>query len=165
MSERRTSEQVLGLLAWLGITFAAAAVGALASVQADSFYAQLVRPTWAPPGSWFGPVWSALYGLMAIAAWLVWRVPVPRRSSTPLVLFLLQLAANALWSWLFFAWRLGGAAFVDTLVLLVLLAATLVSFWRVRPLAGMLLLPYLAWVTFASVLTWAVWRGNPGLLG
>jgi tryptophan-rich sensory protein len=72
---------------------------------------------------------------------------------------------NALWSWLFFASRLGGLAFLDVLVLLALIAATVVSFWRVSRLAGALMLPYLAWVGFASVLTWVIWQRNPTLLG
>lgn len=149
---------------WLTVAFAAAAVGAVASVQAASFYSQLVRPGWAPPAGVFGPVWSALYALMGVAAWLVWREPKEGGHALPLSLFVAQLAVNALWSWLFFAWHLGAAAFGDVLLLLALIAATIMAFWRVRPLAGMLLLPYLAWVGFASALTWAVWQRNPGVL-
>ena len=78
---------------------------------------------------------------------------------------MLQLALNALWSWLFFAWHLGGLAFAEIVVLWVLILATVVSFWRVRPLAGALLFPYLLWVTFASVLNYSVWQLNPQVLG
>jgi tryptophan-rich sensory protein len=158
------SKQILGLLGWLAVTFVAAAIGAFASARAASFYGELLRPSWAPPASWFGPVWSVLYVLMAVAAWVVWRVPLEARSRTPLVLFLFQLVANALWSWLFFVWRLGGLAFADVVVLLALIAATLVSFWRVKRVAGALLLPYLCWVGFATALTWSVWQSNPTLL-
>jgi translocator protein len=161
MGDRLVSKQILGLFGWLAVTFIAAAVGAFASSQAASFYGELTRPSWAPPVSWFGPVWSVLYLLMAVAAWVVWRVPREARTGTPLLLFLLQLAVNALWSWLFFAWRLGGLAFTDIVVLLALIPATLVSFWR---LAGALLPPYLCWVTFATALTWSVWQSNPALL-
>jgi translocator protein len=164
MSERLMSKQILGLLGWLAVTFVAAAAAALASAQAASFYGELTRPTWAPPASWFGPVWSVLYVLMAVAAWVVWRVPREDRTRTPLVLFLVQLAVNALWSWLFFAWRLGSVAFTDIVVLLALIVATLVSFWKVKRLAGVLLLPYLCWVSFATALTWSVWQSNPALL-
>jgi tryptophan-rich sensory protein len=101
---------------------------------------------------------------MAVAAWVVWRVPLEARTRTPVVLFLLQLAVNALWSWLFFAWRFGGLAFTDIVVLLALIAATLVSFWKVKWLAGALLLPYLCWVSFATALTWSIWQSNPTLL-
>lgn len=136
----------------------------MATVDAGSFYSQLVRPTWAPPGWAFGPVWTVLYLLMAIAAWLVWREQGAGDRRLALTLFMVQLGANALWSWLFFAWRNGALAFAEVLVLLALIAATVAAFWRVRRLAGVLLLPYLAWVCLATALTWAVWQGNPQLL-
>jgi tryptophan-rich sensory protein len=157
--------QIGGLLAWLAIGFVAAAIGAVASVQAGSFYLSLSRPAWAPPASVFGPVWTALYTLMAIAAWLVWREGGYSNARAALNLFLAQLAFNALWSWLFFAWHLGAVAFVDILLLWVLLVATLVAFWRIRPLAGLLLVPYLLWVIFAAVLNYTVWQMNPDVLG
>lgn len=155
----------LGLLAWLVVTAAAAAVGAFASIEAADFYAQLERPAWAPPAAWFGPVWTVLYALMGIAAWLVWRARGFVTARAGLALFLVQLAANALWSWLFFAWRLGAAAFAEILVLWILVAATFVAFWRVSKVAAVLLVPYWLWVTFASVLAFTVWRLNPSLLG
>jgi tryptophan-rich sensory protein len=155
----------MALLGWLAVTFAAAALGAIASADAGEFYARLVRPAWAPPGWLFGPVWTVLYALMAVAAWLVWRVGGWRRQGGALVLFLAQLAVNALWTWLFFAWRLGGAAFAEILLLWILVAATVAAFWRVRALAGALLVPYLAWVSYACALSFAVWRLNPALLG
>jgi tryptophan-rich sensory protein len=160
--------QGIGLAGWLAITFAAAAVGTIASLDAPGFYAELDRPAWAPPASVFGPVWTVLYLLMGLAAWLVWRERRGPRDvhgvGGALGLFVTQLVANALWSWLFFAWHDGATAFAEILVLLALIALTAVSFWRIRPLAGALLLPYLAWVTFASMLTLAVWQRNPGLL-
>ena len=161
---RSIPTQVLGLAGWLLVSFAAAAVGGLASVRAGAFYQQLSRPGWAPPASVFGPVWSVLYLLMALAAWLVWRERGFGGARTALGLFLLQLAANALWTWLFFAWRQGALAFGEILVLWFLIVATLVAFWRVRPTAALLLLPYLGWVSFAAVLTYAVWQRNPLLL-
>ena len=166
MSTHRSStrRQLLGLLAWVAVTFVAAAIGSAASIQAAPFYGELVRPDWAPPARLFGPVWTALYALMAVAAWLVWREGGVRRNRTALTLFTVQLALNALWSWLFFGWRMGGAAFADILVLWMVIVATVVAFWRVRPLAGALLLPYLAWVGFAAVLNWSIWQRNPTLL-
>ena len=155
-------KQVVGLAGWLLLCLAAAAVGALASVQAVEFYGQLAQPSWAPPSSLFGPVWSVLYALMGIAAWLVWRSPGSKGAA--LGLFGVQLAANALWSWLFFAWHLGALAAVEVLVLLALIVATIMAFWRISRPAALLLVPYLLWVSFASVLTWTVWRSNPGLL-
>ncbi len=156
--------QLLGLLGWLLLVFAAAAIGGLASSRAGPFYQQLVRPDWAPPGWLFAPVWSMLYLLMGIAAWLVWRGPGFRGARIALALFLVQLAANALWTWLFFAWQKGALAFGEILVLWALILATVIAFWRVRPLAGALLLPYLAWVSFACALSYSIWQMNPRLL-
>ncbi len=164
MSQRSTRAQAIGLLAWLAVAFVAAALGAIASIDAKSFYAELAKPAWAPPASVFGPVWSVLYLLMGAAAWLVWREKGAKGLSVALALFLVQLGANALWSWLFFAWKYGALAFADVVVLLALIAATVAAFWRVRRLAGILLMPYFAWVCFASALTWAVWQGNPRAL-
>ena len=162
---RSAVNQFVGLAGWLALTFLAAAIGAVASAQAGAFYGQLVRPSWAPPGWLFGPVWSALYVLMAVAAWLVWRQSSLRRVAIALGLFVVQLAANALWSWLFFVWNQGAWAFVEVLLLWVLIALTVASFFRLSVLAAALLLPYLAWVTFATALTWATWRLNPAVLG
>ncbi|MBL8265503.1 TspO/MBR family protein [Steroidobacter sp.] len=158
-------QQIFGLAGWLAVCFAAAAVGAVASVQAGSFYLSLVRPSWAPPASVFGPVWTVLYALMAVSAWLVWREGGFRHARTALTLFLVQLILNALWSWLFFAWHLGAAAFVDIVLLWGLIVATVIAFWRIRPLAGALLIPYLLWVSFATALNYSVWQLNPQALG
>lgn len=165
MAELSRKKQLYGLAAWLGVTFVAASIGSVASLRAGEFYAQLTRPGWAPPAALFGPVWTALYVLMGIAAWLVWRERGFAGAAGALSLFLVHLAFNALWSWLFFAWRSGALAFAEVLVLWAMILATLVAFWRVKPLAGALMVPYLVWVTYASALTWSVWRGNPDLLG
>lgn len=153
------------LIGWLALCAAAGAIGAFASVDAREFYATLDQPAWAPPAGVFGPVWTTLYALMGVAAWLVWRERDAPTRNAALVLFVVQLAVNALWSWLFFAWHRGAFAFLDILVLLVLIVATLASFWKIRPLAGALLLPYLAWVGFATALCYRVWQDNPGKLG
>ncbi|HEX5871444.1 MAG TPA: TspO/MBR family protein [Longimicrobium sp.] len=161
----RTAREWPALLAWGALVFVTAAAGTVASLEAASFYSALKRPEWAPPSSWFGPVWTVLYIAMAVAAWLVWRERLRTNTSAALALFVIQLALNALWSWLFFAWRQGAMAFADIVLLCVLVAATIAAFWRVRPVAGALLLPYLLWVSFATALSFAVWRANPGLLG
>ena len=149
---------------WLLLTFAAAAVGALGSSDTPEFYGQLVRPGWAPAASVFGPVWTLLYCLIGISAWLVWRARRLEAGVLPYTLFAAQLAANALWSWLFFEYRQGAWAFVEILALDALIVAMLATFSRIKPLAAWLLVPYLAWVSFASALTFAVWRLNPELL-
>jgi tryptophan-rich sensory protein len=154
--------QWLGLACWQALAFATAAIGAVASVSSRELYAELLRPAWAPPGWLFGPVWTALYALMGVSACLVWR---ERSFAGARCGVGTQLAVNALWSWLFFAWRLGGAAFAEFLLLWGLIVATVIAYRRISALAAVLLLPYLAWVTFASALTFAVWRLNPALLG
>lgn len=158
-------KQFVGLVGWILGSFVAAAIGGAASLQAGPFYTQLARPDWAPPSFLFGPVWTVLYALMGIAAWLVWRDAGFRAAKTALTLFLVQLALNALWSWLFFAWHRGGLAFADILLLWALIVGTLIAFWRIRPLAGALLVPYLMWVSFASALNYSVWQLNPEILG
>lgn len=165
MSTQSKQNQVFGLFAWLAVSFAASAVGAVASVRASAFYNQLAQPDWAPPSSVFGPVWIVLYALMGFAAWLVWRSGGFQRNRLALTLFFAQLAVNALWSWLFFAWHLGAAAFVDILLLVLLVGVTLMSFWRVQRLAGALLVPYLLWIGFAAALNYSVWQLNPQVLG
>ena len=158
------TKSILGLVIWLLITFAAAGIGAVASANAGEFYGNLSRPGWAPPASLFGPVWSVLYLLIAVAAWLVWKEGGFRGASLALSMMILQLAANALWTWIFFAWHRGALAFVEIIVLWILIVITMILFWRVRPVAGALFVPYLLWVTFASALTYSMWQRNPQVL-
>jgi len=165
VNTNRTTRDGPSLLAWGALVFVAAAAGTVASLDAASFYATLRRPEWSPPSWLFGPVWTLLYAAMAVGAWLVWRERHRTTTGFALGLFVVQLAFNALWSWLFFAWRQGAMAFADIVLLCVLVTATIVAFWRIRPLAGALLVPYLTWILFASALNYAVWQPNPGLLG
>lgn len=158
------TRSILGFLGWFGLCFATAALGAKASITAGRFYAQLARPDWAPPGWVFGPVWTLLYVLMALAAWEVWRRKGWSGATPALTLFLAQLVVNGLWSWLFFAWRRGAASMADVVLLLILLLATTRAFARVSTRAALLLAPYVVWVAFATALTFAVWRRNPLLL-
>jgi tryptophan-rich sensory protein len=152
-------QKILGLLGWLLLCFAAAAVGSL--FMPGEWYAALNKPAWNPPGWIFGPVWTALYAMMAVAAWLIWHrggLAVQRR---PLGLFLAQLALNALWTPLFFGLRQPGLAFAEILLLWLAILATLLAFRPVSRAAAWLLVPYLAWVSFAAVLNGALWRLNP----
>lgn len=158
------TRQLLGLIGWVAVCVAAAGIGGVASMNAGGFYEQLSRPAWAPPAWLFGPVWSVLYLMMGVSAWLVWRERGFGGARLALSLFLVQLAVNALWTWLYFAWRQGALAFVEILVLWVLILATILAFWRIRPLAGALLVPYLAWVSYATALTFATWQANPAVL-
>ena len=165
MLHRSAPQQAFALVLWLCATLATGGIGAAASINAASFYRQLTQPAWAPPAWLFDPVWSVLYVLMGIAAWLVWRQHGFRGAASALALFVAQLFANALWTWLFFAWRLGAAALVEIVILWLLIATTIVLFWQLQRMAAVLLLPYLAWVSFATALNLSLWRLNPSLLG
>ena len=156
--------QGLGLALWILVSLAAGGVGGVASVNARDFYARLDQPAWAPPGWLFGPVWTTLYVMMGVAAWLVWRSRGWDGASLALTLFLVQLVLNALWTWLFFAWHNGALALADIVALLLLIVATIVAFAPVSRWAAVLLVPYLCWVAFATALTASVWTRNKGLL-
>jgi len=154
--------QIIAAVVFVTVSLGAGALGSLATRRAiPEWYSQLVRPAWTPPSWLFGPVWTLLYVLMGIAAWLVWqRAGGMRAAAGPMTLFFAQLALNAAWSLVFFGLRQPGWAFLNIVALWALILATLVAFWRVWPLAGALLLPYLAWVSFASGLNFAIWRMN-----
>jgi tryptophan-rich sensory protein len=149
------------LVAFLALCFGVAALGGWWTAESvGTWYKTLRKPSWNPPSWVFGPVWTALYTMMAVAAWLVWRrrreVPV----RVPLTLFAVQLALNLAWSGLFFAMRRPDLGVLDIAALWVVLAATTAAFFRVRTLAGALLVPYLLWVSFAAALNVALWRLN-----
>lgn len=153
-----TAKQTAVFVVILLICFAAAGFGSIATTpNIPTWYATLTKPSWNPPNWLFGPVWTALYICMAVAAWLVWRQGGPR---TPLTLFAIQLALNAAWSWIFFWFHLPVIAFLEILVLLAAIAATTIAFWPRSRAAGILMLPYLGWVAFASVLNFTIWRMN-----
>jgi translocator protein len=148
----------LALIFLIVICFAVAGLGGLTTTPSiPNWYAELSKPLWTPPGWLFGPVWSVLYLGMAVAAWLVWR---QGNAIVPLILFGVQLVFNAAWSWLFFGLHNPGAAFVDIVLLLAAITATTAVFWRRSLVAGLLFVPYLAWVSFAAVLNFAIWRLN-----
>jgi benzodiazapine receptor len=148
----------LALAGWLLLCFAAASLGAV--FMPGDWYAALKKPAWNPPGWVFGPVWSALYTMMAVAAWLVWQRGGFAAQRRPLGFFLAQLALNALWTPLFFGLHQPGVAFAEIVLLWLAIAWTIVAFWPVHRVAAGLLVPYLAWVSFAAVLNGTLWRLN-----
>jgi translocator protein len=152
------THSILGFAGWLVLCFAAAAIGSLFPI--GPWYESLVKPAWNPPNWLFGPVWTLLYILMAVAAWLVWRSHGFKGATLPLTMFAVQLALNTGWSWLFFGLHQPGVAFAEIILLWAAILATIVLFWRVKRLAGVLLLPYLLWVSFAAVLNYTVWQLN-----
>lgn len=131
------------------------------NLSVGDWYATLNKPSWNPPKWVFGPVWTALYIGMAVAAWLVWRKNGLADAWLPLLLFGVQLFLNAAWSALFFGMRSPGIAFADIVLLWIAILATIIAFGRVSSLAATLLVPYLAWVSFATALNWSIWRMNP----
>lgn len=157
------AQQIIGLLVALGVTSIAAAAGAVASSTAPTFYASLTRPAWAPPAWVFGPVWTVLYLLMGIAAWLVWRKRTARRRPA-LTLYAIQLFFNAVWSWVFFRAHLGELSIINILLLWVLIVWLIFLFRKISLASAVLLIPYLLWVSFAAALNIMIWRLNPGLL-
>ncbi len=153
-----TAQSILGILAALAVTFGTAFVGSRFPV--DEWYAELAKPAWNPPNWIFGPVWTLLYLLMALAAWLVWREHGLSGATLPLGVFVLQLILNAGWSWIFFGRHEIGLALVEILILWAAILWTIIGFWRLNPLSGGLMVPYLLWVTFAAALNAAIWRLN-----
>ena len=150
--------QAAGLVAWLVFSFGAATSGFFG--MPGEWYAGIQKPAWNPPSWVFGPVWSALYAMMGVAAWGVWREggwPLQKRA---LGWFLAQWALNFLWTPLFFGLHRMGWAFVEMLLLWTAIAMTITAFWRVRRWAAILLCPYLAWVSFAAVLNGTLWWLN-----
>ena len=135
--------------------------GLVTAQGVQDWYPTLIKPSFNPPSWVFGPVWTVLYLMMGIAAFLVWQKGWDSGAvKVALALFAIQLILNGLWSVLFFGIRMPGLAFAELLLLWFSIGGTVVLFWRVSPVAGMLLLPYEAWVTFAAVLNGSIWILN-----
>jgi benzodiazapine receptor len=153
--------QWFALALCLIICLATAGLGAaLTSLSVGDWYAGLNKPSWNPPNWIFAPVWTTLYIGMAIAAWLVWRRKGMVGAWLPLLLFGLQLFFNAAWSALFFGMRNPGIALINIVLLWFAILATIISFRRISNVAAALLVPYFAWVSFATALNWSIWRLN-----
>jgi translocator protein len=149
------------LVLFVVVCFVAAGAGAdFTSHSVRDWYPTLRKPSWNPPAWIFGPVWTVLYLMMAIAAWLVWRRRGFEGAAGALGIFTLQLALNALWSPLFFGLRNPLAGLLDIVPLWAAILATLVCFLRISPLAGALMVPYWLWVSFATALNFVTWKMN-----
>lgn len=154
-------KSALVAVGFIALSFAAAAIPQLIwDTQPDEWYRNLEKPSFNPPSWVFGPVWTALYILMGVAAWLVWRQYPARSVWIPLTLFFIQLALNAAWSPLFFTFHELALAFAELVVLWLAILATTAAFFRVSTTAGFLMTPYLAWTTFAAVLNYTIWQLN-----
>lgn len=149
-----------GLLVSVLVTMLAGGLAGIATGSSVStWYSTIQRPSWTPPDGVFAPVWSALYASMGVALWLACRAK-PAEAAVPVVVYAAQLGLNLLWSVLFFGLRRPDLAFAEIVLLWCAILATVVVFWRTTSWAGVLLLPYLLWVTFAAVLNGAIWRMN-----
>jgi tryptophan-rich sensory protein len=147
------------LLICLVICFLPAVIGG--RFAPGAWYASLAKPALNPPGWVFGPVWTVLYALMGIALFLIWQRRGAPGWALAVTVFAIQLVLNAAWSWLFFGMQRPDLAFIEICAMWVFIALSIVAFWRLRPLAGGLLLPYAAWVAFAAWLNLQLWRLNP----
>lgn len=155
------SRHWLALAVFILICLGAGALGSwFTTPSLDGWYAGLRKPSWNPPDWIFAPVWTTLYLLMAVAAWLVWRRAGFAGGRTALALFAVQLILNVGWSALFFGMRNPGAAFVEIVLLWLAIVVTVAAFRPVSRAAAWLLVPYLAWVTFAGALNLTIWRLN-----
>ena len=155
-SKLRTS---LTLVGFLVATFCAPALGAFS--RPGAWYLALNKPSWNPPAWSFGPAWTLLYTLMAVAAFLVWKRGGFAAQRVPLALYGLQLGLNAAWTPIVFGAHALGLGLLTIGALWIAILLTLLIFRRIRPLAGALMLPYLLWVSFATALNFALWRMNP----
>lgn len=152
---------ITGLVVFLfGCLGVLAAGGAATASSVGTWYQALQKPPFNPPDWLFAPVWTALYVMMAVAGWRVWRAYGLRGARAALALFGIQLALNLAWSFVFFGYRLIGAALVEIIVLLAAIVATTILFWKRDRLAGLLFIPYAGWVAFATILNFALWQLN-----
>lgn len=152
---------IAGLLAFLVICLAISVAGGAATASSvGTWYQTLQKPSFNPPNWLFAPVWTALYIMMAVAGWRVWRAHGLRGARAAMALFAVQLALNLAWSFLFFGYRMIGAALIEIILLLMAILVTTVLFWKRDRLAGMLFIPYAGWVAFATILNFALWRLN-----
>jgi len=131
------------------------------STSVTTWYLTIEKPSWNPPNWVFGPVWTTLFVMMAVSAWLVWSRLGWKGARVPLLIFLGQLFLNAAWSYLFFGLRDPGLALVDVVLLWFAILSTMLAFRRVSTWATALIVPYLAWVSFATLLNWTLWQMNP----
>lgn len=149
---------MVALGGWILLSMLAGVSGGVA--RPDAWYDGIRKPRWNPPNWVFAPAWTVLYVTMGVAAWMVWSRREETAVGLALGLFVVQLLFNSAWSWIFFRFRRIDLAFYELVAMWLLVLATLLAFWSIRPAAGLLLVPYLLWVTFAGYLNLTLWRLN-----
>lgn len=162
MRKRSSSSDWFKLISAVVISEVAGVIGSVFTISAiPTWYAMLAKPALNPPAWVFGPVWTTLYLLMGIAAFLVWRNGWDGKGvKAALSLFAIQLILNALWSILFFGLHTPAWALVEIIAMWVVIVATIVAFAKISRPAAWLLVPYILWVSFALYLNWSIWRLN-----
>ena len=150
--------KLLPVILWIFISFIPAIVGGF--FKPGSWYLEIIKPEWTPPGWIFGPVWFLLYLIMGISASIIWKLKNTYNIMLPIVFFIIQLILNALWSWIFFGRHELLYSVIDIVVLLIMIIVTIILFYRINKKAGLILLPYLLWVGFATVLNYNIWLLN-----
>lgn len=133
-----------------------------ATLELEGWYKTIKEPSWNPPDYIFGPVWTTLFIMMNVAAWLVWKPKGFKAAATPVTVFFIQLGLNVAWSWIFLGMLQPGWAFAEIVILWLAIVATTVAFFGRSKVAGGLMVPYLAWVSFANVLNFIIRRLNSG---
>lgn len=157
----KPSQDVLGLVVFLALCLAVSGIGAaVTATSVGTWYQALQKPPFNPPDWVFAPVWTTLYVLMAIAGWCVWRQARFETGRKALTVFAIQLALNLAWSFLFFGLQRVDLALIEIVILLLAIIANTILFWRIDRLAGALFVPYVLWVTYATVLNASLWRLN-----
>lgn len=152
--------KILKLVGCILLSFVAGGIGSIFTAPAiTNWYATLAKPSFNPPSWLFGPAWTTLYILMGIALFLVWESKKEHKKIA-YTAFFVQLVLNALWSIIFFGWHNLGLAFAEIILLWLTIVWTIVSFGKISKPAAYLLIPYILWVSFASALTFAIWRLN-----
>jgi benzodiazapine receptor len=153
--------KILQIIVSILIAQAAGLIGSLATADSlSNWYIDLVKPSWHPPNWLFGPVWTMLYTLMGIAAYLIWKQRDLPQAKTALWIYGIHLVFNGLWSFLFFGFKNPGLAFAEIIVLLTLIMITTIIFWRINSWAGIMMIPYIIWVSFATYLNFTLWQLN-----
>ena len=154
-------KNVVKLIVSIAVPFLVGFTASLFTITGvNSWYQAIQKPSWNPPNWIFAPVWTTLYVLMGIAFFLIWRSTDEKQKRTAIILFIIQLVANFLWSFIFFDQHQVSLAFAEIIILWLLILVTIFSFARINKVAAWLLVPYISWVSFAAILNYTIWQLN-----
>ena len=158
-----TKSKIIKLIIAITLPLALGAIaGFFTASSVRGWYSSLVKPSFSPPDWIFGPVWTTLYILMGISFYLIWTQPVSKRPNSAILIYLLQLTLNFAWSFIFFYLQQMGFALIEIILLWILIATMIIQFYKIKPIASLLNIPYLLWVSFATILNAAYYILNNG---